>query len=196
MLPFQTQPRWFSVMETVSLFASNPVPHCGKEHERPGSSHANWADNPRHPWSSSHAGCGLSRALRGISGKIERSRQTKWGSISQRVHVPADETGVWTLEIANCDIKFEVGWQKACALCLYRTGCRNAVQRVAKQACESPDWAWRYVAKSWRGVARQARGAAREGGVLLQYVDWLSGEPACRSRLSAIAAEASMRIRG
>jgi hypothetical protein len=35
-------------------------------------------------------------------------------------------------KLAHCDIKFEVGRQKACALCLYRAGCGHALQRVAQ----------------------------------------------------------------
>jgi hypothetical protein len=57
-----------------------------------------------------------------------------------------------------------------------------------------------------QSLARRARGAAKEGGILLQYVDRLSGEPArltawscgqaCRSRESVIAVEAFMNNAG
>jgi hypothetical protein len=55
----------------------------------------------------------------------------------------------------------------------------------------SPDYLWRFVAKLRSCVVRGARGDSREGGVLTEYVDRLSGEPALRNSVSAIAAEVS-----
>jgi len=50
-----------------------------------------------------------------------------------------------------------------------------------------------FVTKPLRREARRARGAARERGILAQYVDRPSGEPArrqaCRSGVSAVAVE-------
>ncbi len=41
-----------------------------------------------------------------------------------------------------------------------------------------PHYSWRFVAKSRNRVARRVRGAARDRGVLAEYVEGLSGEPA------------------
>ncbi|HEY6288629.1 MAG TPA: hypothetical protein VIW48_04210, partial [Nitrospiraceae bacterium] len=51
-----------------------------------------------------------------------------------------------------------------------------------------------------RRHARRARGAVREGGILKQYVDRPSGEPArrqaCHSGVSAVAVEAFVNYAG
>jgi len=49
----------------------------------------------------------------------------------------------------------------------------------------SPHYSWRFVAKSRSRVARRACGAARLRGVLEQYVEGVSGEPASRRRVVA-----------
>jgi hypothetical protein len=71
---------------------------------------------------------------------------------------------------------------------------------------EGPHDAWRFVTKLSRCHARRARGGAKEGGILKEYVDRLSGEPAqlavcnrrpaCRSGVSAVAVELFMHLAG
>ena len=54
---------------------------------------------------------------------------------------------------------------------------RKATGRF-QACCQNPQDSWGFVTKPLRRLARRARGAAREGGVLKEYVDRLSSEPA------------------
>ena len=69
------------------------------------------------------------------------------------------------------------------------------INRLARDATRptGPHYSREFVTKPLRREARRARGAARERGILAQYVDRPSGEPArrqaCRSGVSAVAVE-------
>ena len=54
---------------------------------------------------------------------------------------------------------------------------RKATSRL-KVCRQNPQDSWGFVTKPPRRAARRARGGAKEGGVLKEYVDRLSSEPA------------------
>ena len=83
--------------------------------------------------------------------------QTQPGTVSRRFHVPAQGRRGCRFEITNCDLKRWPRRAPVCPICVYRAGCRDAVQCAPKptgDACQRRDHASVRQAASDAGISR------------------------------------------